>query len=453
MKALQFLFSLREEHLFFANGMNDAQVLIQMFTPERFDVNFKERYGADSRQFLLDLKKDVLEMNVLQVEELFPLLSVEDSKDKSFVLDILLDGMNRYIVQHIAEFSSIKKYREILLASIARDLQKELHFAIHYFFKDMNHDAEVTCNVNGQNGKHLLDISKLDHVKFNCKEYQLYFYFFTLYHEQYHCLIAEAESFSTPYNLDLLEFVKRRKYEEILKDCSNQDWLLFYHENYENNHEEAQANFYGMDMALEKIKEISPYFPMQKVSAITSIERTFYEANRLQLFFRTSKNKMVRQDTFLNEELDKLLIKYPSYVSGMLTKVYRRDGTRKNFIELLQDRDILLETEANSREEIQKFYDGLLYQSLEKFSVEDIVSFSEENNLEGEIRECFLQKIEAIEKDIKRVQLYKPKIYLKGYFAKKIAKIHYSKDLREVYRKYKQVEMGLKKSFEQNYIK
>ena len=131
----------------------------------------------------------------------------------------------------------------------------------------------------------------------------------------------------------------------------------------------------------------------------------------------------------------------------MLTKVYRKDGTRKNFIELLQDRDILLETEANSREEIQKFYDGLLYQSLEKFSVEDIVSFSKEKNLEGEIRECFLQEIEAIEKDTKRVQSYKPKIYLKGYFAKKIAKIHYSKDLREVYRKYKQVEMGFKKFF------
>lgn len=46
MKALQFLFSIRQEHLFFANGMNGAQVLIQMFTPERFDFNFKERYGA-----------------------------------------------------------------------------------------------------------------------------------------------------------------------------------------------------------------------------------------------------------------------------------------------------------------------------------------------------------------------------------------------------------------------
>ena len=124
-----------------------------------------------------DLKNDVLEMNVLQVEELFPLLSVEDSKDKSLVLDILLDRVKRCIVQHITEFSSIKKYREILLVSIARDLQKELHFAIHYFFKDMNHDADVTCTIDGQNGKHLLDISKLDHSKFNCKEYQLYFYF------------------------------------------------------------------------------------------------------------------------------------------------------------------------------------------------------------------------------------------------------------------------------------
>lgn len=454
MKAIQFLFDLREKHTFFINGVDDAQTLIEMFTPEVFDANFKEQYGGGANQFLCDLKKDALEMNFSEIESLFPMLYVGNSDNRSVVLDILLDGIKRYIVCHIRDFPSLKKYRKVILASLVRDMENDLHFGVHYSFTELNFDAGVQDFLVGGRGNHSLYISLSDHEKSYSNAFCLYSYFFQIYHEQYHCLVAEADYFSNTYNLDLLEFIKLRKYTKILDENSKtRQGRLFYTYNYENNHEEAQANFYAMEMAFQKLKEISPSFPVQKISFLTSMDQAFYKESRLNLFFKTLGNQSVRQETFLNEELDHLLIKYPSYVSGMLTKVYRSDGNRKEFQELLQDRETLFTVDKDSKEEIEIFYAELLYQALEKLSLEDIIHLALEEGLEAEIRNCFLHKIDSIKQKIKNLKISKSGIYLFVYFSKKIAKIHYTKDLKDVYKKYNLFEAKFNETLEQKIIK
>ena len=454
MNALKFLFDLRNEHTFFINGMDDAQTLIEMFTPEVFDLNFKVQYGGDAHQFLCDLKKNVLEMNFSEIESLFPMLSVGDYYNRSVVLDILLDGIKRYIVCHINDFSSLKKYRKVILASLVRDMENDLHFGVHYSFTELKFAAGVGSFLVGEKGNHSLDISLSDHGKSYFNAFNLYSYFFQIYHEQYHCLVAEADYFSNTYNLDLLEFIKLRKYTKILDENSKfRQGRLFYSNNYENNHEEAQANFYGIEMAFQKLKEISPSFPVQKISFLISMDQAFYKESRLSIFFKTLENKLVRQESFLNEELDHLLIKYPSYVSGMLTKVYRSDGNRKEFQELLQDREMFFNVDKESKEEIEIFYAELLYQALDKLSLDDIVDLAFEEGLEAEIRNCFLHKIDSIQQKIKSLKISKSGIYLFVYFSKKIAKIHYTKDLKNVYKKYNLFEAKYNETLEQKITK
>ena len=121
--------------------------------------------------------------------------------------------------------------------------------------------------------------------------------------------------------------------------------------------------------AKEKILKLNPNF---KVSYVyENIEKPIYDSGSVNNILSTFAKET--RDDYHEDLLDKVALKNPQIISGILKRMYNDDGTRKDYYTLKNDFDNAIKNDPNN-EDIYEFYAYLIARYIRKLKEEDITN-------------------------------------------------------------------------------
>ena len=426
MNTIDFLLSLKDTNEYFETIHSDLEMLIECFSPEMFDYNFLESpFWGET--FLKELEQDLETISLEKVKILADIiLEYKDFNNKNWpLLDTLRKGIKNYIVKHPKDLD-INIYYPILVSGIAKELEEDLKYKVNLSFRDFEKYSKAKV---GEDFNHNHDLEFQTPSKYADSSYAIYDIYMTLYHEEYHMLVDEMSINPYCYKTDILKYrivksIRLGLREDLAKD--------FYQLHYVNNQEEMNANLYGLAKAKEKILKLNPNF---KVSYVyENIEKPIYDSGSVNNILSTFAKET--RDDYHEDLLDKVALKNPQIISGILKRMYNDDGTRKDYYTLKNDFDNAIKNDPNN-EDIYEFYAYLIARYIRKLKEEDITNMIRDID----DYELIVKALERYENMLKRdldnlnsTKLY----YLSGYLKKLTTKRLTVKELEKV-NKIKQV--------------
>ena len=238
-------------------------------------------------------------------------------------------------------------------------------------------------------------------------------------------LVDEMQINPACFKLDILDYQRLETFRTITLDKN------FDKQNYVYFHEEAEAEIFGTQRAITKIKELNPNFSFSKIQSLKDSSLLWATESQFENTFKTSFFKRVEQKKFIEAELDTLLPMNPEQIYGILSKVYDETGHRKTFKTLVSDfQKVQVEHSEMQREEIENFYTTILYEAYLNCEKE------EKEELRGEdllpyVVYCLQGKIKQIEKEIENLKA-KRVVSVVGTLKRKYKKHFLLKELKEL---------------------
>ncbi len=367
MNTIDFLLSLKDTSKYFKTINSDLEMLIECFSPTMFDNNFTE-YSFKGDTFLKELEEDFKTISLEKVKVLADIvLEYKNFNNKDCpLLDTLRKGIKNYIIKYPKDLD-INIYYPILVASVVKDLEKDLVYKINLSFNDLGKRAKARVKED-YHYNHVLEFP--DKIKYTNQSYGIYDIYMTLYHEEYHMLVDEMGLNPYCYKIDILKYQIVKNIRNGLGARIGKELYQFY---YDTNKEEMNANLYGMAKAKEKILEINPYF---KVSYVyQNIEKPYYDSGSVNNVLKTFA-KETREDYYENL-LDVVAFKNPAVIEGMLTRMYNTDGTRKDYPTLKKELYLAVRDDSKNKD-IYDFYAYLIVRYIRKLKKEEIESLIKE---------------------------------------------------------------------------
>ena len=244
------------------------------------------------------------------------------------------------------------------------------------------------------------------------------------FHEEYHCLVSELIENPTCFKEEIYDFAITRFYIQEL-DLSK----LYYDYHYLTNKEEAGADLYAISRAVSYLEEQMPNFSARKPNAfINDITKSAYD-NQLTIKKWT---KALTEQEWLEEKVEDGIKKYPFLLSGILSRAFNQDGSKKDFITLVKDKKELQKEHENPllQKDIERFYSILQYKALNKLSEEERLSLFQNEDYQNEALETIINHINYVQE--KTEELKRKKVTILAILNKPQAILVYKKQLREL---------------------
>lgn len=366
MNTVEFLFSLENKHTYFVNGISDLQLLFCDFDKLHVKVLEKEFTSVchlKKEEFLMKLESDLEKLSLENVHKLSDLISLENNVIGNSLTNIIRKFIYHYAVKN-KDFDLSKYYKVVSLGVIV-ELEKKLYSKICLTFGNSEEGLMASCddNYSKKEDKHYFGFY-MDPSIYKNREELLFEILVSLYHEFYHASVSELNINPNCYKLDILEY---QKYRTIKNNAIN--GRKFYFKNYEFDHEEAEAYIFSIREAYRRIKELNQDFNFNTVNKNATTDYLFANMVKHEINFKIGLLKRINQKVYIDNELDNLLINNSSEIYGLLTKVYNKDGSRKNLIELINDYEMAINTNQDNKD-ILPFYTEIVINYLKKYPLE-----------------------------------------------------------------------------------
>ena len=392
MNTVGYLLSLQTKHTFYANGLSDLETLLDGFDYLETSVieqEFTNKLGFTKEQFMAQLNVDLKSVSENEMIKLADIMENINHIRNNKLVDCIRKAIYYYGVRN-PEFEVQKYFRSFALGAI-EEMKNDLYSeVVTSFEKDC--DDEYT----EPKDSHYLRIFQKNFKK--QKENGIFEILRTLYHEEFHMLVDEMQINPACFKLDILDYQRLETFRTITLDKN------FDKQNYVYFHEEAEAEIFGTQRAITKIKELNPSFSFSKIQNLKDSSLLWATESQFENTFKTSFFKRVEQKKFIEAELDTLLPMNPEQIYGILSKVYDETGHRKTFKTLVSDfQKVQVEHSEMQREEIENFYTTILYEAYLNCEKE------EKEELRGEdllpyVVYCLQGKIKQIEKEIENLK-------------------------------------------------
>lgn len=366
MNTIEFLFSLENKHTFFPNGMDDLQVLLSEYdklNPSVIEKEFTSVVNLKKQEFLIKLQKDLDSLSLEEVEKVSNLVSSENNMNGNSLTNVIRKFIYHYAVKN--EKFDLAKNLEVVALGVLVEIREDLYSNVNLSFHSSNENVCASYNSEIYRRKedtHLFsyNINK----KYETRNELLFSMLSALYHESYHALVSELSINPNSFKLDILEYQKYRVFTETVLEGKE-----FYVKNYDCSHEEAEADIYGTHKAYQKLTELNKNFSFDSVYKIIAANKIYFNQAQFTTTFKTGIFKRSDQKEYIDNKLDNILMKYPSYVYGMLNKIYNQNGVRKNLSELISDYENYLKENENNKD-IPVFYSEIVLDYLKKYPLE-----------------------------------------------------------------------------------
>lgn len=426
MTTIDFLFQIQTEH-FYRSGLNDLDAFL--FDFDRLETSVIEeiiqRLHLTKEEFLTKVRQDLKNATEEEMTKLAEIIEASPYAKDNVLLSIIRKTVYYYAVSN-PKFD-INKYFKSFCLGFVSDIRKDLYSDIIVHFdeaKDTKNLAATSDDYTSMQDTHQLQIyiNNVPKKKVNA----ILEILGTLYHEEYHMLVDEMEINPNCFKTNILNYQKVDAYRHMFKKDD------FYRKYYTLIQEEIEAEIYGFHMAYKRIKELNPDFPFSKVPDSKFSEILWANENQFATTFKIGFLKRVQQKKYIDEQLDVFVKKNPEYIYGMLSRVYNKNGTRKNFKELVMDYiNILNNNKEVPPEEITDFYAELLYDAYKKSNEEEREELSNDNFYHPYVLQCLSRKEELLEKEVQNMNL-KQAASLMSALKRALKKKLINKDLKEL---------------------
>ena len=428
MNTIEFLRQLKKQYTFFGLT-DDLEVFLGDFTVEMFKLNYLTLYPNGVEEFLRKLSLDISACSLEEFQNFYDDIApyIKQSAKTTVVKNHIISACKDYILKHYKDLN-IPKFKEVIFKGIVLDFQKDLQFPIRTEINEKNGTAEAAANSYIESQKNysrhtIYYYTNQKLPKFN-KEYQLFYLAFEAFHEECHCLISELIHNPTCFKEDIFDYAITRFYLEEL-DSSR----FYYDAHYLTNKEEAKADLYGVAKTIAYLEEHIPAFPTNKIKTYANSITKLAHANQAT----TKKiNRPITEQEWLEKRVEEGIKKYPYLLSGILTRAFNEDGSKKDFITLVNDQKALKDANENPllQKDIERFYSILQYKALHNLSDEERRTLFQNPDLQKELQETILNYIQYIKEKIEEFKEKKTSIYALLYKPQTIQ--IYKRQLKEV---------------------
>ena len=425
MNTVEFLKSLKKQYTF-VKLRDDLEMFLTNFTPKMFEYNYSKLYPNGASEFLKQLHQDIVSCTTKQFDSFYECL-IPNLWISSELTNIIFSACKDYIFKHYKTLE-IPKYKEVIFKGIALDFQKELHYPTQVVLKEEKGTAEAAASSliidQEQFSKHTLYYYINRKLPKSSKEEQLFRLAYEAFHEEYHCLVSELIENPTCFKEEIYDFAITRFYIQEL-DLSK----FYYDYHYLTNKEEAGADLYAISRAVSYLEEQMPDFSARRPNAfINDITKSAYD-NQVTIKKWT---KALTEQEWLEEKVEDGIKKYPFLLSGILSRAFNQDGSKKDFITLVKDKKELQKEHENPllQKDIERFYSILQYKALNKLSEEERLSLFQNEDYQNEALETIVNYINYVKE--KTEELKRKKVTILAILNKPQAILVYKKQLREL---------------------
>ena len=428
MNTVGYLLSLQTKNTFYVNDLSDLETLLDGFDYLETSVierEFTNKLGFTKEQFLAQLNVDLKSVSENEMIKLADIIENINPTRNNKLVDCIRKAIYYYGVRN-PEFEVQKYFSSFALGAIEEmknDLYSEVVTSFEKDCDDKYTLAEIYEEYTEPKDSHYLRIFQKNFKK--QKENGIFEILRTLYHEEFHMLVDEMQINPACFKLDILDYQRLETFRTITLDKN------FDKQNYVYFHEEAEAEIFGTQRAITKIKELNPSFSFSKIQNLKDSSLLWATESQFENTFKTSFFKRVEQKKFIEAELATLLPMNPEQIYGILSKVYDETGHRKTFKTLVSDfQKVQVEHSEMQREEIENFYTTILYEAYLNCEKE------EKEELRGEdllpyVVYCLQGKMKQIEKEIENLKA-KRVVSVVGTLKRKYKKHFLLKELKEI---------------------
>ena len=173
-------------------------------------------------------------------------------------------------------------------------------------------------------------------------------------------LVKELSDNPSCFKIDILRYAMQRKTREILEEKQSNLGEEYYNLIYNDDKEEINANLYGLSKAVAELQKINPN--LKKSLIIRNME-----INSQKSAINMPVVSKVPLEDLAENILNSAFLKYPEENTGIVSKLYNSDGTRKNFDSLKNDFKMAIETYPNESE-VYYFYYYIIYRLIRTMS-------------------------------------------------------------------------------------
>lgn len=395
MNTLTFLKNLKGKH-YFVGLRDDLEMFLSCFSKEMFDLNYLSIYPNGSQDFLKQIATDILDCTPKEFFEFYEYIRPYIHLSTPPVQQFCLAGKN-YLLKHYKDLD-IPKYKDLLFKGIVLDFQTDLQYGVSVEFQKKQNSATAAAGSFIVDTKafsnHTIYYNTNDKLPRFHKEKQLFYVIYCAFHEEYHCLVSELIHNPTCFKEEIFDFAMTRFYINEL-DVTN----TYYRMNYDINKEEASADLYAISKAITYLDQHILNFPFWKIdSEIQFLTKSSHENQMVHKRF----SKKFMEQAWIEEEVTKGMQKYPFLLDGILTRAFQKDGTRKDFIALLDDKVQMESQYPLLIQDIKEFYSVLQYRALARLNDDERILLFENDFYQKDISDMIVTYTQYLKKKIKQ---------------------------------------------------
>ena len=402
MNSIDFLISLIDNYNNFHLLINDFILVLENFSPSMFDLNFSYT-NISGQDFLAKINEDFKTITYDQVIKLSDALAPLNEYKKSSETPLektIRDNLTNYYINN-PDIINLDKYYKIMVNKIIFDIENELDCKIHLKY---NEEKNTFASIGEDYQSYALYFNENNRKGLN-KKAVIYRIYESLYHEEYHLIVNLLSKDPKCFKIDILKFQIVRVLRNIFPtELSNSFYKYFY----EHLKEENNAEIYGIKKAHEKLLNINPKFEIPTFSKIYNLDQQSRSINNTMSLRHFDKSqKLISEDDYFEDFLDKIIINNPEEIRGIISYMYNPNGTRKDISTLINDLENNLKEYPSLSKDITEFYYYLIYRFILKLNHADLTNYLTDNKTKDLIYKSLLFNQKLLETELHNINTHK----------------------------------------------